>query len=72
MTRPFYDNSITNSTLAGSAAIRIFDNNSNLSILNNDLMTGVGHAIRLSVLGLVGGPSSGVVDPREQHRGLRA
>jgi hypothetical protein len=56
-----HDNSITNSTLAGSAAIRLFDNNSDLSILNNDLSTGAGHAIRLSFLGAVGGPSSGVV-----------
>jgi hypothetical protein len=56
-----HDNSITNSTLVGSAAIRLFDNNSNLSILSNNLINGTGHAIRLSVLGAVGGPSSGVV-----------
>src|SRR2546428_225496 len=56
-----HDNSITNSTLVGSAAVRLFDNNSDLSILNNDIITGVTHAIRLSVLGLVGGPSSNVV-----------
>ena len=56
-----HDNSITNSTFVGSAAIRLFDNNSNLSIMNNDLTTGAGRAIRLSFLGLVGGPSSGVV-----------
>ena len=56
-----HDNKITNSTFVGSAAIRLFDNNSNLSILSNDLITGVGHAIRLSDLGLVGGPSSNVV-----------
>jgi hypothetical protein len=55
-----HDNSITNSTLAGSAAIRIFDNNSDLSILDNDLIIGAGHAIRSSVIiGL--GPSSKVV-----------
>src|SRR5439155_5883508 len=57
----FHDNSITNSTFVGSASIRLFDNNSNLSIMNNDLTTGAGRAIRLSFLGLVGGPSSGVV-----------
>jgi hypothetical protein len=56
----FHDNRVTNSNLAGSAAVRIFDNNSQLSILGNDLVNGVGHAIRLSFLGLVGGPSSGV------------
>jgi parallel beta-helix repeat protein len=56
-----HDNSMTNSTLAGSAAIRLFDNNTNLSILRNNLATGVGHAIRLSFLDLVGDPSSGVV-----------
>jgi Right handed beta helix region len=56
-----HNNSITNSTLAGSAAIRLFDNNTNLTITFNDLMTGAGHAIRLSFLGFVGGPSSNVV-----------
>jgi len=56
-----HDNSITNSTFVGSAAIRIFDNNTNLRILRNDLITGTGHAIRLSDLNLVGGPSSGVM-----------
>jgi len=56
-----HDNSITNSTFVGSAAVRLFDNNTNLSILDNDLVMGAGHAIRLSDLGLVGGPSSGVV-----------
>jgi hypothetical protein len=55
----FHDNSVTNSTLAGSAAIRIFDNNSQLTILNNDLSTGVGHAIRLSTFFTT--PSSAVV-----------
>src|SRR6185503_7440834 len=54
------DNRIANSTFAASAAIRLFDNNTGLSILNNDLLTGAGHAIRLSNLGLVGGPSSGL------------
>jgi hypothetical protein len=57
----FHDNSVTNSTEAASAAIRILDNNTNLSILKNDLTNGDGHAIRLSFLGFVGGPSSGVV-----------
>lgn len=56
-----HDNSVANNTLAASAAIRIFDNNSSLSILNNDLVNGVGYAIHLSFLGIVGGPSSGVV-----------
>jgi len=56
-----HDNRIANNTLPVSAAIRIFDNNSQLSIMNNDLVNGVAHAIRLSFLGLVGGASSGVV-----------
>jgi hypothetical protein len=56
-----HDNSVPNTTLVGSAAFRLFDNNSNLSFFNNDLKSGVGHGIRLSFLGLVGGPSSGVV-----------
>ena len=56
-----HDNTITNSTFVGSAAIRLFDNNRNVSIMNNDLATGAGHAIRLSYLGFVGNPSSGVV-----------
>lgn len=60
-TSTIHDNTSANSTFVGSADIRIFDNNINLSILNNDLAMGVGHAIRLSFLGLVGGPSSGVV-----------
>jgi Right handed beta helix region len=63
-TSTIHSNSITNSTLAGSAAIRLFDNNSALSIMNNDLVTGAGHAIRLSDLLLVnpgGAPSSSVV-----------
>jgi hypothetical protein len=57
-TSTIHDNRIANSTFAASAAIRLFDNNTGLSILNNDLLTGAGHAIRLSDLGLVGGPSS--------------
>jgi len=56
-----HDNTSTNSTFVGSADIRIFDNNTELSILNNDLSNGVGHAIRVSFLGFVGGPSSDVV-----------
>jgi hypothetical protein len=47
-----HDNSITNSTLAGGGAIRIFDNNSSLSIQHNDLIGGVGHAIRTSLDGM--------------------
>jgi hypothetical protein len=57
----FEGNRVTNSNLAGSAAVRIFDNNSDLSIMSNDLVNGSGHAIRLSFLRVVGGPSSGVV-----------
>jgi len=56
------DNTSTNNTFVGSADVRIFDNNTNLSILNNDLSNGVGHAIRMSdsaSLPLLG-PSSGV------------
>lgn len=60
-TSSIHDNSITNSTFVGSAAIRLFDNNSDLTFMNNDLSTGAGHAIRFSFLGLVGGASSGVV-----------
>jgi Right handed beta helix region len=63
-TSTIHNNTITNCTLAGSAAIRLFENNSALSIMNNTLMTGVGHAIRLSDLLLVnpaGAPSSNVV-----------
>jgi hypothetical protein len=56
-----HDNSVPNTTLLGSAAIRLFDNNTNDVFLNNDLKSGVGHAIRFSFLGRVGGPSSGVV-----------
>jgi hypothetical protein len=56
-----HNNTSTNSTFALSADVRIFDNNTNLSILSNNLNNGVGsHAIRLSFLGLVGNPSSGV------------
>jgi len=43
-----HDNTITNSTLALSAAIRIFDNNSDLSIMHNTLMNGAGRGIRMS------------------------
>jgi Right handed beta helix region len=60
-----HNNSITNSTLVGSAAIRIFDNNSDLSITFNDIDTGAGHGIRLSDIDAVDvgnpNPSSGVV-----------
>jgi len=57
----FENNIVPNTTLVGSAAVRLFDNNSSLLIFGNDLLSGVGHAIRLSFLGAVGGPSSGVV-----------
>jgi hypothetical protein len=43
-----HDNSFTNSTTALSAAIRIFDNNSGLSIMHNDLITGAGRGIRIN------------------------
>jgi parallel beta-helix repeat protein len=60
-----HDNTITNSTFALSAAIRIFDNNSNLSIMHNDLITGVGRGIRISDIDAVDpgtpNPSSDVV-----------
>ena len=56
-----HDNTISNNTFAASAAVRIFDNNTNMSILNNNLTNGLGHAVRLSFFGFVGGPSSGVV-----------
>jgi hypothetical protein len=60
-----HDNTITNSTTALSAAIRIFDNNSNLSIMDNDLTNGAGRAIRISDIDAVDpgtpNPSSNVV-----------
>ena len=56
----FENNTVPNATLT-SGAIRIFDNNNNLMILGNDLKSGLGHAIRVSFLDLVGGPSTGVV-----------
>ena len=43
-----HHNRITNSTFVGSAALRLFDNNSNVGITFNTLATGAGHAIRLS------------------------
>ena len=57
----FHDNSVTNSTEALSAAVRILDNNTNFSILNNNLVNGLGRAIRLTFTGTVGSLSSGVV-----------
>jgi parallel beta helix pectate lyase-like protein len=60
-TSSIHDNTIANNTFVASAAIRIFDNNTQLSIFNNDLVSGVAHAIRLSFLGAVGVASSGVV-----------
>ena len=54
-----HDNTSTNSTFVSSADVRIFDNNTNLSILRNNLSVGVGHAIRTSNLGILG-PSSGL------------
>jgi len=55
-----HDNSVTNNTFVGSAAIRLFGGNSNLSITNNDLVNGLGHAIRLSAT-LVGQNSDVVI-----------
>jgi hypothetical protein len=54
----FDGNRINGSTYVGSADIRVFDNNSDLTFTNNDLSNGAGHAARLSFLGAVGGPSS--------------
>ena len=56
-----YSNTISGNTFAASAAIRLFDNNSNLSITFNDLINGLGHAIRISFSGSVGGPSQRIV-----------
>lgn len=44
----FDGNQITGSTLALSADVRIFDNNSSLTFTNNDFSNGVGHAARLT------------------------
>jgi hypothetical protein len=57
-----HNNTISNNTLTGSAAIRLFDNNSGISIMNNDLVNGVGHGIRLSAPGYVtgGGPNTNI------------
>jgi hypothetical protein len=45
----------------GNADVRILGNNTNLDILDNNLNSGLGHAIRMSDLALVPlGPSSGV------------
>ncbi len=55
-----HDNTSSNASFVGSADVRIFDNNTDLTIERNSFSTGVGHAIRLSDLGAVGGPSSGV------------
>ena len=46
----FHDNDVTNSTLAGSAALRIFDGNSDVTIVNNNLIGGVANGIRLTDL----------------------
>jgi hypothetical protein len=43
-----HNNSITNSTLAGSGAIRIFGGVNDLDILNNDIDTGAGWGIRIT------------------------
>jgi hypothetical protein len=54
------DNTSTGATFAASADVRIFDNNSKLSVLRNNLSGGSGHAIRTSFLALVGTASSGL------------
>jgi hypothetical protein len=51
-----HNNSITNSTLAASGAIRIFGDVDDLAITSNDLNGGAGWAIRIT-----DGPSTGVV-----------
>jgi hypothetical protein len=55
----FHGNSVANNTLPLSAAIRIFDNNTDLGIFNNDIRNGVGHGIRVSLLFNI--PNSDVV-----------
>ena len=55
------DNRMTNSTTPLSAAVRLFDNNTNLTITFDNATNGAGHAVRISFTGAVGGPSSGVV-----------
>jgi Right handed beta helix region len=54
----FDGNRVTDSTLALSAAFRVFDGNTHLTVTNNDLIRGAFHGIRLS--SLFGVPSSGV------------
>ena len=56
----FDGNTIMNSTFVGSADVRIFDNNSGLLFINNNLRGGAGHAIRFSAIIGVGFPSSNV------------
>src|SRR5262249_17157009 len=53
-----HNNSITNSTTAGSGAIRIFGGVDGLTITNNDMNGGAGWAIRMTN---DNGPGSGVV-----------
>jgi hypothetical protein len=54
----FDGNRVTNSTFVGSGAVRIFDNNTNLTITNNDLLGGDGNGIRVNPF--YGTPSSGI------------
>ena len=61
------ENAITNSTLALSAAIRIFDGNSDLTITFNDLATGAGRGIRLRHHTAVACPELERRDQQEQH-----
>jgi uncharacterized protein YkwD len=58
-TSTFDLNTIMNSTFAGSADIRLFDNNTDLTFTRNDLQNGVGmHAVRLAPA--LGMPNSNV------------
>ncbi len=56
-----HNNRITNSTLAGSGAIRIFGGVDDLTITSNDLNTGTGWGIRMTNDSSLTPPSTGVV-----------
>src|SRR5262245_40145637 len=58
-----HNNSITNSTFAGSAAVRLFECNTNLTILFNDIDTGPTYGIRFTDSGTIvpACPSANVV-----------
>ena len=55
----FDGNTVTGATFVGSADVRLFDANTNLTFTNNNLSNGTGHAIRFSTA--FGQPSSNVV-----------